>query len=140
MDITAYEAIVVPIFNRLYPELKDVRVTEIVQDTLGGDLVVVRSSTSAPHEEIAFIYPDHRVKVFSTTEELANFLSARVRRSWFERLFTNPVLSGIVFAALLIFLMAISVANPPYNATVVALLGNVVSIAAGFFFGSSRTA
>ncbi len=140
MDVSAYTDLVVPAIKSRYPDLQNTRVTEVAENLFSGSIVVVRSDNKVDHEEIVFVSPSHQVKLFSTTEELAYFLHEQCNRSWFDKLFSKPILSGVVFLGLLVVLSLLALpGEKPYNQTVISTLGSVVSLAAGYFFGTSQT-
>lgn len=118
-----------------YPDWKEVRVSDIVEDTFGGHIAVVRSKDDP--EEMCFIYPEGTVRIFGSTEDLVHFLEEKAKASWIERLFTRPVISGIIFAFLLVAIFIIGFSTT-FRAEALAILGSVVGVAAGFFFGTGK--
>ena len=139
MNVEAYKDAVLTALKKRYGEMKGADVTEVVQDTFGGDLVVIRSEAMVPHEEIAFVYPNHQVRIFGTTEELVHFLETQSKKTWFDKLFTKPILSGLIFIVLLV-IISLAGLYGEYDGTALTILGNVVSLAAGFFFGTHKQA
>lgn len=127
-------------YAKRYPKWSDVHVTEIVLDTFGGHLGVVRAKDENMHdnEEVCFVYPEGTVRIFYTTEELARFFEQKAKTSVIERLFTRPVLTGAIFAFLLVAVFVIGF-KQDFHPQSLSILGSVVGVAAGFFFGSSRT-
>jgi uncharacterized membrane protein len=126
---------VVKEYSVRYPDWKEVRVTDIVLDTFGGHIAVVRSATDS--EEMCFIYPEGTVRIFGSTEELVHFLEDKAKAPWLERLFTRPVISGIVFVILLVAIFCIGFSTN-FRTESLAILGSVVGVAAGFFFGAGK--
>jgi len=126
-------------YAKRYPGWTNVHVTEIVLDTFGGHLGVVRSRDENQHdnEEVCFVYPEGTVRIFYTTEELARFLEQKAKTSVIERLFTRPVLTGAIFAFLLMAVFVIGF-KADFRPEALSILGSVVGVAAGFFFGTSR--
>ncbi len=140
MDVAAYRDLVIPVIKSRYPDLQNPEVTDIAENLFSGTIVVVRSDNMVAHEEIIFVTPSHQVKVFSTTEELAHFLQRQCNRTWFDKILSKPVLSGVVFFGLLVVLSGIGLTSEnPLKQNVVATLGTVVSLAAGYFFGTSQS-
>jgi hypothetical protein len=134
------EKLVLPKYKRLYPEWKNTRVTEIIHDIFGGDLVVVRGlpAVRIENEEICYV-AEGGVTIFSTTEELGRFLELKARAHWLERIFYRPHISGAVFVLLLVGIFFAGFWSPDkFSPQVLAILGSVVGLAAGFFFGSTR--
>jgi uncharacterized membrane protein len=129
--------IVLPEYAKIYPLWTDVQVTEVVLDTFGGNLAVVRGLLENGHEneEICFVYPEGTVKIFRSTEELATFLEQKAKASFLERFFTRPILSGVIFAFLLVAVFIIGFTSS-FKPEALSILGSVVGVAAGFFFGS----
>ncbi|SRR6266404_4410648 len=138
MDIKQIRELVTKEYEVRYPKWTDVIVTDVVLDTFGGNLAVVRATTEAgtENEEVCFAYPEGTVRIFSTTEELARFLELKAKAPLLERLFTRPVLSGIVLLLLLVLIFIIGFVGT-FNAQALAILGSVIGLAAGYFFGSS---
>ena len=77
--------------------------TEMVIDTFGGNLAVIAYKTEKGTEsdEMCFIDPEGDVRIFSTTEECVRFLEQKAKAPLWERIFTRPVMSGVVFVFLL---------------------------------------
>jgi len=136
MTIEEIRKVVIQAYTERYPEWGEVRVSDIVQDTFGGHLAVVRPKNEP--EEMCFVYPEGTVRIFTSTEDLARFLEQKAKASFVERLFTRPVLSGLVFAFLLVAVFIIGF-SASFKPEALAILGSVVGVAAGFFFGSGKT-
>lgn len=135
------EQLVVSEYKKRYPNWQNVQVTEIVFDTFGGNLAVVRAITDEghPNEEVCFAYPEGTVRIFSTTEELARFLELKAKAPFLERIFTRPVFTGFIFIFLLVAVFVVGfVAQDKYRPEVLTMLGSVLGGAAGFFFGSGK--
>ena len=134
------EKLVLPKYKQLYPDWKNTRVTEIVRDTFGGDLIVIRGlpAVRIENEEICYV-AEGGVTIFSTTEELARFLELKARAHWLERIFYRPHISGAAFVLLLLAIFVAGFQHPDkFSPQALAILGSVVGLAAGFFFGSTR--
>jgi len=128
-------------YKKLYPKWKNVQITEVISDTFGGDLAVVRATTDEghPNEEVCFVYPEGTVRIFSTTEELARFLELKAKAPFIERIFSRPVFTGMVFVFLLIAVFFIGFTpKDSFRPEVLTMLGSVLGGAAGFFFGSGK--
>jgi len=121
------------------PEFKNVRITEVVLDAFGGNLAVVKyeEPDGSRNDEICFVGPEGRVRIFETTEELARELERKAKAPLLERLFTRPIMSGVVFVFLLVAVF-ITGFDSNFSSQALSILGSVVGVAAGFFFGSGK--
>ncbi len=134
--------LVIDEYRNRYPQWSGLDVTEIVKNAFGGHLAAIRAKDESgnDNEELCFVYPEGSVRIFHTTEELVRFLEQKARASFFERvLFSRPAMSGLVFLILLIGLFVIGFTSC-YNPQVLQLLIGLAGIAAGFLFGTSKTA
>ena len=79
MTKTQIEELVRGEYQRRYKDWPGVNVPHVVSDIFNGTLAVVR--TSKPHgiEELCFVDPQKGVRIFSTTEELADFIENKVK-------------------------------------------------------------
>ncbi len=138
MTLEQIRALVLKEYSHRYPEWRDITVADIVQDTFGGHLAVVRATTEtgSNNEEICFVYPEATVRIFLTTEELARFLEIKAKAPIIERMFTRPVLSGTVLLGLLVFVFVTGFFEK-FNPQALAILGSVLGLSAGYFFGKS---
>lgn len=141
MDRKETEERVIAEYKKRYPSWTAVLVTEVVQDTFGGDLAVVRAKTQSgeENEEVCFAYPEGTVRIFSSTEELARFLELKAKAPLLERMFTRPILSGVVLMGLLLGVFALGWKGN-FDPQALAILGSVLGLAAGYFFGTSPRA
>lgn len=141
MDVRETRELVTSEYKARYPKWTDISVTEVVLDTFGGNLAVVRAITEsgAENEEVCFAYPERTVRIFSTTEELARFLELKAKAPILERVFTRPVLSGMVLVGLLLGVFALGWRGG-FDPQALAILGSVLGLAAGYFFGTSPRA
>src|SRR5208337_97611 len=139
MTITEIRDIVTAEYTKRYPHWTGIHVTEVVMDTFGGHLAVTRAKTETgvDNEEVCFVYPEGSVRIFYSTEELARFLEQKAKTSTLERMFTRPVLSGVIFAFLLVAVFIVGF-QTNFRAEALSILGSVVGVAAGFFFGSGQ--
>jgi hypothetical protein len=132
---------VLPKYEQLYPEWKGTKITEIIRDTFGGTLVVVRGRPAEiiENEEICYVSSEGGTTIFSTTEELARFLERKARAPWLERFFYYPHISGAAFLLLLLAIFFAGFKHPyQFSGQALSIIGNVAGLAAGFFFGSAR--
>src|SRR5262245_44086251 len=135
------EKLVLPKYKQLYPDWENTRITEVIPDTFGGTLVVVRGQPKEKleNEEICYVSPERGVTIFSTTEELARFLEEKAQTPWLERLFYRSHISGTVFLLLLVAIFVAGFYHPSnFSEQALNALGSVAGLAAGFFFGSAR--
>ena len=141
MTINEIRSAVSQSYLRQYPSWTNVVVTEVVEDTFGGALAVVRAATeeSPMHEEVCFVYPEGTVRIFFSTEELARFLEQKAKTPLLERIFSRPVLSGMVFLIALIAVIVMGMRDPKADPQALSIIGSLVGVAAGFFFASSQT-
>jgi hypothetical protein len=121
-----------------YPPWTDIRATEIVASSLSGYLAVVRAiEDGKPTEgEICHITPQGKVTPFATTEELARHLKQQIDQRWYEKLFSQQGISGVVTLVLLITLCVLAFKSQG-NGPVIQILGGAFLAAVGFFFGSA---
>lgn len=119
-----------------YKDFTVFRVTQIAEDTAGGHLAVVRSKNDngGVIDEVCFVYPDGLPYTFSTTEELVRFLERQSKSSFLERIFTRPVLTGLVFMVLILLVAASDMLDLKHDQIV--LLGSTLGLAGGFYFSS----
>jgi hypothetical protein len=74
-------------YERRYPNWKHpVTVTKIISNVFGGQFAVVRAKIPEDNEELCFIDLDKGVRIFSTTEELAEFIAQKASATWLEEL------------------------------------------------------
>jgi hypothetical protein len=111
----------------------------MVIDTFGGNLAVIAYKTEKGTEsdEMCFIDPEGDVRIFSTTEECVRFLEQKAKAPLLERIFTRPVMSGVVFVFLLVAVFIVGFFTN-FRPEALSILGSVVGVAAGFFFGSGK--
>ena len=74
--------IIVHEYKRRYPDWTDIQVTDLI-DYVGVCLAVVHANADKI-EEICFFDPKHGVRIFSTTEELAQSLSERAKMPFID--------------------------------------------------------
>lgn len=126
-------------YTEKYPRWTDVRVTNVVEHVFGGTLVTIRATTGKgiKHSELCFIGDDSKVTIFDSAEDLARGLEARAKLGWVYRIFTRPILSGIVFLFLLIAVFIIGMRpKDKFSPEAFTALAGVLGTAAGFFFAS----
>jgi hypothetical protein len=133
------ETLILNAYKEKYPNWKDVRVLEIVK-SFGGSIAVISSTIdkSQDNEEMCYVYPDKKVRIFDTTPELVYFFETQARNPLLERLVAKPVISGAVFVLVLVGLFLLAVFKIDVPAPLMASLTSVVGVAAGFFFGSAK--
>lgn len=139
MDIDTANEPVIRAYGVRYPRWTNLRVTNVVEDVFGGTLVTIRAVTGRgnKHSELCFISDDSKVTIYDTAEELARSLEARAKLGWFYRIFTRPVMSGLVFMTLLIAVFFIGLRpKGTFSSEAFTALASVLGSAAGFFFSS----
>ena len=145
------DAAVVAAYAAKYQNWLDIKVGESVKSGIGGYLVVVNYvdgliinpeigiKDQPRSDEICYVDEDDNITIFSTTEELARALDEKLGRSKIDRYLIKQNVAAIVF---LIALFSVIIASffPNFNSTGFTILGNLVGVAAGFFFGSNKDA
>jgi hypothetical protein len=109
-------------------------ITEVVDNTFGGALVVVKVGDA---EEICYVYHDETVRIFETATELARFLEDKSNAHWSLRLFSLPVVTGGVFFFTLIAIF-ISGFFGTYQKEALAILGSIAGAAGGLYYGKHQ--
>jgi hypothetical protein len=139
MDRQEMETLILNEYKKKYPNWTDVRVLEIVK-SFGGWIAVVSSimEQGRPNEEMCYIYPDKKVRIFDTTPELVYFFETQTRNPLLERLVAKPVISGAAFVLVLLGLFALAVFKVPVDPPLMAIFTSIAGVAAGFFFGSAK--
>ncbi len=141
MDRDAAEPPVVAAYQKKYKLWTEIHVTKVVENAFGGTLVTVRAITGRKikHSALCFIDDNGHVSIYDSSEELARDLETRVRLGWIYRLFSRPILSGIVFAFLLVAIFIIGLRpKDSFRPEAFTALAGVLGTAAGFFFGSPQ--
>lgn len=97
------------------------------------------SDEGARFDDVVYVAPDGRPKVFENTEDLIKYLELRFRRLWIENLFDTKLFAGVMFIILLsmVFWVGMHPENS-FDPRVLAILGSVVGLAAALFFGANR--
>ncbi|WP_143266709.1 SoxR reducing system RseC family protein [Azospirillum oryzae] len=129
---------IVSAYSLKYPEFTDINVDEFAQNSFGGTLAAVSYKINGQKNdgEICFVTEDGSVQIFGTTVELVRFLKYKATEHPLEKIFSRHILSGIIFFVLI---LAISIAGFfNFNDKAYTILGGVVGVAAGFFFGSKK--
>lgn len=139
MNEKTIKDLIIALYKDYYDVETQVKVTEIVFDTYGGHLAVVRGkdSNNEPLDEICFISQVGEIKIFSTTEELVRFLEHQTKLSFFDKIFTRNTMSGLVLFLLLIGVFLIGVTNS-FNQQALTIIGSITGMAAGYFFNNKQ--
>ena len=123
-----------------YPTMANVRATEVVLDTMRGNLVVIAADgpNGVEESEVTLVYPDGHVTLFATTEELARHIDRIYRMSIMDKLLDKSNFAGALLLLALIGLFIIGYTSY-FQKEAMAIIGSIVGAAAGFFFASGRT-
>lgn len=137
MNEDSIKNLIQALYKDHYGDETEVKITEIVFDTYGGHLAVVkgRDEKNDPLDEICFVSPNNNIRIFSTTEELIRFLEHQTKLTFFDKLFTRNTMSGLVLFLLLIGVFLIGFSNS-FNQQALTILGSITGMAAGYFFNN----
>jgi hypothetical protein len=108
MDENLLRETIIGEYRRRYPTWTGLRVTDLVP-FFGGHLAVVHADMpqQPENEEMCFVDPKIGVRIFSTTEELAQFLEGKTNgpalESWRRKINVLIAVVAIAAIALLIF-------------------------------------
>jgi hypothetical protein len=123
-----------------YPKCKidDLRVLE---NPFGGYL----ASLTLKHEnkeatEICFVEGNGKVRIFSSTPELAYFLNGKANERLFDKMFRKDIFSSIILFLLIVSVFVAAWVAPPANEKAFTLLRDLTVLAAGFYFGANVSA
>jgi hypothetical protein len=134
MKYPEYDKFVVPAYAARYSTMTGVRVTEVVQNVFGGEMIVVRSDEQVDHEEIAYIDTDKTLHIFKTTEELARFIQKLARRSILRRILTTQSLALLAFVIVLLLVVFFAASEFSSADAAIVALGGSLTILAGRLF------
>ena len=139
MNEKTIKDLVTALYKDYYDVETQVKVTEIVFDTYGGHLAVVRGkdNNNTPLDEICFISQSGDIKIFSTTEELVRFLEHQTKLTLFDKIFTKNTMSGLVLFLLLVGVFLIGVTKN-FNQQALTIIGSITGMAAGYFFNNKQ--
>ena len=122
-----------------YKDCSDFRIDEVILDVFDGHMAAVSfAHAGIDNSELCFVYASGKVLIYNSTPELLRDLERRAKAPLFDRLFTRPILSGIVFLFLLVAVFIIGFFGS-FKPEALAILGSVVGVAAGFFFGTGKS-
>ena len=117
------------------PEIKRVEVESIATYGLSAYLVAVDgvNEDDSVIDEICYVDRFGRVKIFDTTPQLLDYIeSSGSFRSW---IFSGSGVSAIAFAVALMAVIGLAT-RPERNKDLETVLGHILTLAAGFFFGN----
>jgi hypothetical protein len=139
MNEKTIKDLVTSLYKDYYDVETQVKVTEIVFDTYGGHLAVVRGkdNNNIPLDEICFILQSGDIKIFSTTEELVRFLEHQTKLTFFDKIFTKNTMSGLVLFLLLVGVFLIGITKD-FNQQALTIIGSITGMAAGYFFNNKQ--
>ena len=139
MNEKTIKDLVTTLYKDYYDVETQVKVTEIVFDTYGGHLAVVRGkdNNNTPLDEICFISQSGDIKIFSTTEELVRFLEHQTKLTLFDKIFTKNTMSGLVLFLLLVGVFLIGITKD-FNQQALTIIGSITGMAAGYFFNNKQ--
>ncbi|WP_439481930.1 hypothetical protein [Cyclobacterium plantarum] len=124
-----------------YPNWTDIRVTEYIKNSDDGYYLVVKAKENEieTEGEICFVDNDKKVRIFSTIEELINFIGDRQSKKWYLQLFTKTGVSAIVTLVLLVTLCILVFKPGQADQQVLQFIGGAFLAAIGFLFGTTTT-
>src|ERR1700733_7957542 len=94
-------------YKRRYPHWTDIRATDVITGYVDVCLAVIHANSD--HEEICFFDPERGVRIFSTTEELAQSLAEKAKMpvtdKWRRQINLGIAVLALIGIALLIALL-----------------------------------
>jgi hypothetical protein len=131
------------IIVKIYSDRFGCTVTSVndgVEGIFGGSLAI--ASYMPPQLETAadvvYIGNNGTPMVFETTQELLMFLRQKMKFQFFHAFIDSKMFQAIVFICLLIAVFWAGWVNQGFSANALAMLGSVVGLAAGLFFGTAK--
>jgi hypothetical protein len=112
---------------------KDVHVADGVQ-AFDGELFVVRQKAGVGEGEVCY-FANRKVRMFGSN--LVEFLASRDNRGLLERISSRSVITSAVFIMLVIGIFVAGFLRDRFSHEAFNILGSVLGVAAGFFFGQS---
>lgn len=130
-------------FASKLPEWEVKVVSADVRSFFGDKVIVVDSRNVEDQEDsqdICILHEDERrVTVFHSSHELARYIESRSLTPLWDRVFTTKILSGAVFSGLLVCIFIAGFFKDKFDPQALSILASVVGVAAGFYFGASRS-
>lgn len=129
--------------RKYYTDRFDVEVKSVqdgADDVFRGRLVVA-TYLSTPGEKVSdvvFVDRNEIPKIFDTTQELILFLREQARYRWIDAFIDQRLFHALVLVLLLIGVFWAGLTTRQFDARALAILGSVVGLAAGLFFGPSK--
>lgn len=126
-------------YNLRYPMWTDIKVTESIKNSDDGHYLVVKAKENNidTEGEICFVDNYKKVRIFSTIEELINFIGDRQNRKWYLQMFTKTGISAIVTLVLLVTLCILVFKPGQADKEVLQFIGGAFLAAIGFLFGTT---
>jgi len=122
-------------YRKRYPHWGEVQVSDGIE-AFNGMLFVVRPENGKGDGEICY-FGNSRVQIFGSTEDLVEFLQSKANAPLLERMSNRSVVTAAVFVLLVLGVFTAGFFKDNFNSDVITILGNVLGVAAGFFFGQS---
>lgn len=131
--------IVIKEYGARYSQWSNIKVTELIKNSDDGYYLVVKAKENdiETEGEICFVDNDNKVRIFSTTEELINFIGDRQNKKWYQQLFTKTGISAIVTLVLLATLCILVFRPGQADQAVLQIIGGAFLAAIGFLFGTT---
>jgi MFS family permease len=106
----------------------------------GGSLVIATYSASAGEiiKDVVYVDALGSPRIFESTQELILFLREKSRYNAFDALIESKMFHGIVFVLLLFGVIWAGWLGDRFDPRALAILGSVVGLAAGLFFGPGK--
>ncbi len=125
-------------YARKMAKWTNVTVVSIEPSTSSGYLAVVEAldDDGEDVEEICYVDPRGKVRIFDTSGELVRYLSSA--RSWETRLFSPSTVGAAAFLLTLIAVIALTFLKVQNDPGLDALKG-LLALAAGFYFGNQAS-
>jgi hypothetical protein len=128
---------------RVYKERFECDVTSVqdgVEDVFGGSLAIATYKPK-PEElvsDVVYIGGDGKLSIFESTQELIMFLRQKTRFQGFSAFIDSKLFHAIIFIAVLVGVFWAGSLDTKFNGNALGILGSVVGLAAGLFFGSGK--
>lgn len=130
--------------TKAYSDRFNVKVRSVqdgVEDVFRGSLVIVTYEPSIiePVSDVVFVNKTGEPKIFETTQELVLFLRDRSKFNTFEAIIDSRMFHASVLLLLLLgVFFAGYLGEDRFGSRALAILGSVVGLAAGLFFGAEK--
>lgn len=112
-----------------------------VNGLLGGSLAIAvyKPEPDELISDVVYIDSLGQPMVFQSTQELLLFMERKQPHAWFNGVIQSKMFHAMIFAMLLVAVFWAGYEGPQkFDSNALAVLGSVVGLAAGLFFGQSR--